>query len=165
MGVYFVTVCCHERKRVFASPARCQWLMDIFPGESAVCDFTVHAYCIMPDHFHFLAEGVSSTSDVLGFVKSFKIKSSRLYDRETSQVLWQKRYFDHILRSGESLESVAWYIWMNPVRAGLSSSLGEYPFAGSFTGLMDRMVPHTNTWTPPWRLTKATASEGGRYKT
>jgi putative transposase len=161
---YFVTACCHERKRVFASPARCQWLIDLFRAESAARDFTVHSYCVMPDHFHFLVEGISLTSDLLGFVKGSKIKSSRLYARDASEMLWQTRYFDHILRPGESPESVAWYIWMNPVRAGLSSRLGEYPFAGSFTGLMERLVSRRPAlWTPPWKPAKATASEGGRY--
>jgi hypothetical protein len=117
----------------------------------------------MPDHFHFLVEGISSTSDLLGFVKSFKIKSTRLYEWETSQVLWQKLYFDHILRSAESAESVAWYIWTNPVRAGLSLSVGEYPFAGSFTGLIERSVSQPDSWAPPCRSARATASEGRRY--
>jgi REP element-mobilizing transposase RayT len=162
-GRYFVTICCHQRQRIFASPARCRWLIDIFRAESAARHFMVHAYCLMPDHFHFLIEGTSSTSNLLGFVKSFKIKSSRLYDEKTSRVLWQNRYFDHILRSGESPESVAWYIWMNPVRAKLSSRLGEYPFAGSFTGLMERLVSRSpELWIPPWKPTKAPASEGGR---
>jgi REP-associated tyrosine transposase len=161
---YFVTVCCHERRRIFASSEYCHWLIDIFRGESAARDFAIHAYCVMPDHFHFLAEGTSSASDLLGFVTSFKIKTSRLYRRGTSQLLWQKRYFDHVLRTGESPESVAWYIWANPVRAGLSSVLGKYPFAGSFTGLMERLVAQPDLWTPPWKPSKATASEGGRYK-
>jgi hypothetical protein len=117
----------------------------------------------MPNHFNFLLEGTSQESDLLGFMKSFKIKSSRAYALETSQALWQKKYFDHILRSRESPESVAWYIWMNPVRAGLSAKAGEYPFAGSFTGLMDRLVSHPESWTPPWKPQKPSASEGGRY--
>ena len=161
---YFVTICCNERNKIFANARLCKWLQDLLRAESSRRDFTVHAYCLMPDHLHFLAEGCSQTSDLLGFVKSFKIKSSRMYARNIPQILWQKKYFDHILRTGESPESVAWYIWMNPVRAGLSSSLGEYPFAGSFTGLMERLVSHRpGLWTPPWKHTKAPASEGGRY--
>jgi putative transposase len=162
---YFVTICCHERNKIFANAERCHWLLDIFRAESSARDFAIHAYCVMPDHFHFLAEGTIQTSDLVGFIKSFRIKTSRLYALKTSQVLWQKKYFDHILRRAAAPESVAWYIWTNPVRSGLSSALGVYPFAGSFTGLMDRLVPQTKVWSPPWKPAKTSASEGGRYKT
>jgi putative transposase len=161
---YFVTICCHERKRIFANPTHCERLLSTFRGEASARAFAIHSYCIMPDHFHFLAEGTSGASDLLSFVKSVKIKSSRVYSRRTSRVLWQRRFFDHILRAGESPESVAWYIWMNPVRQELSPTPGEYPFAGSFTGLIDRLAPRPESWTPPWKPTKAPASEGGRYK-
>jgi len=39
--------------------------------------FDVHAYCLMPDHLHFLAEGTEPTSDLRHFIKSLKIKTSR----------------------------------------------------------------------------------------
>jgi len=162
---YFVTMCCHELNKTFGNPRICEWLRDLLRAETSYRDFAIHAYCLMPDHLHFLAEGRSQTSDLLDFVKSFKIKTSRIHARKTSQPLWQKKYFDHILRTGESPESVAWYIWMNPVRGGMSSALGEYPFSGSFTGLMERLASSSpELWTPPWKPAKAPASEGGRYR-
>jgi len=98
---HFITICCHERRRTFLDPARCKWLLDILRTEAPTRNFAVHAYCVMPDHFHFLAEGTSVSSDLLRFMKSFKIKSSRLYQRQTQQILWQKKFFDHILRPRE----------------------------------------------------------------
>jgi len=159
---YFITLCCFERHPVFANPGRCTWLLDIFRSESLARSFAIHAYCIMPDHFHFLVEGQEPSSDLLGFVKSLKLKTSRRYQAETSQALWQKKFFDHILRRYESPEPVAWYIWLNPVRKGLSAVVGEYPFAGSFTELSKRMASAPTAWTPPWKANPP-ASEGGRY--
>ena len=147
---YFITLCCFERHPVFANPGRRTWLLDIFRAESVARFFAIHAYCIMPDHFHFLVKGQEVSSDLLEFVKSLKIKSSRLYQSETSQVLWQKKFFDHILRGHESPESVAWYTWLNPVRKGLSAAIGEYPFAASFTELSRQLVSTPASWTPPW---------------
>jgi REP element-mobilizing transposase RayT len=34
--------------------------------------FAVHAYCVMPDHFHALVEGLAPDSDLLLFVRNFK---------------------------------------------------------------------------------------------
>jgi hypothetical protein len=36
-----------------------------------------------------------------------------------------------VLRDDEATAAVARYILANPVRAGLTTELGEYPFAGS----------------------------------
>ncbi len=159
---YFLTLCCFDRHPVFANPNRCTWLLNLLRSESAARSFAIHAYCVMPDHFHFLAEGTEPSSDLLNFVKSFKLKTSRIYQSETSHILWQKKFYDHILRSHESLESVAWYIWLNPARRGLAAVAGEYPFAGSFTELSSRLLSTPASWAPPWKP-KAPASEGGRY--
>jgi REP element-mobilizing transposase RayT len=87
----------------------------------------------MLDHIHLLAPGLKPSSDFLNFVKAFKIKTSREFANETNEQLWQKNFYDHILRPNESAESVAWYIWLNPMRARLATSPTEFPFAGSFT--------------------------------
>jgi putative transposase len=148
---YFITMCCFDRRKIFQDPQRCLWLLDVFRRESAARDFAIPAYCVMPDHFHFLAGGLRSSSDLLHFMKSFKLKTSRAYQRQTSRVLWQKKFFDHILRPDESPESVAWYIWLNPVRKGLSAEAGLYPFAGSFTSLWQCRNPDSGKWSPPAR--------------
>jgi len=147
---YFVTICCCNRRKIFANRRRCLWLLEVFRSECAARNFAIHAYCLMPDHFHFLAEGLGRTSDLLNLIKTFKLKTSRAYVRKAGQVLWQRKFYDHILRPNESPESVAWYIWQNPVRKGLSSTPHTYPFNGSFTSGIPRTEPCI-TWLPPWR--------------
>jgi len=160
---YFVTLCCAARRRIFSSPTACRWLIEILRTESEARAFAIHAYCAMPDHFHFLAEGLLPTSDLTNFVLTLKLKATRPYFRKKARALWQKKFFDHILRPSERLEPVAYYIWMNPVRKGLSRSVGEYPFAGSFTQMSAHIESSNSVWTRPWE-SKAPASEGGRYK-
>ena len=147
---YFVTICCSNRRKIFANRSRCLWLLEVFRSECAVRTFAIHAYCLMPDHFHFLAEGLSPTSDLLNLIKTFKLKTSRAYVRQAGQALWQRKFYDRILRPNESPESVAWYIWQNPARKGLSSGPHTYPFNGSFTSGIPRTEPSI-TWLPPWR--------------
>jgi len=118
----------------------------------------------MPDHIHFLAVGLLPSSGFSNFVKAFKIKTSRVYRRKTSQPLWQKKYFDHVLRPDEPIEPVAYYIWMNPVRKGLPTTVGEFPYAGSLTQMFAQMPTPSALWRPPW-TSKAPAAEGGRYRT
>ena len=147
---YFVTICCSNRRKIFIQRSRCSWLLEVFRSECVARNFTIHAYCVMPDHFHFLAEGLQLSSDLLNLIKSFKLKTSRTYAREKGQILWQRKFYDHILRPNEPPESVAWYIWLNPVRKRLSATPHAYPLNGSFVSCVPRTEPSI-TWLPPWR--------------
>jgi putative transposase len=150
---YFVTICCFKRYKLFANQQLCSWLVDVFRSESAARCFAIHAFCVMPDHFHFLAEGLMPSSDLLNLILSFKMKTTRLYRQKSAQPLWQKKFFDHILRSSDSHESVAWYIWQNSVRQGLCAKPSEHPFSGSFTPLILRLCEVPSNWLPPWKQT------------
>src|SRR5215470_16232788 len=48
-------------------------LLILLRSESADRCFRVLAYCVMPDHLHFLVEETDARSDLLHFMKSFKI--------------------------------------------------------------------------------------------
>jgi len=160
---YFATLCCCNRRPIFSDSTACCWLLEVLRSESAARGFAIHAYCIMPDHVHFLAEGLLPSSNFTNFVRALKIKTSRAYCQNASQPLWQKKFFDHILRPSEPIEPVAYYIWMNPVPKRLSRTVGEYAFTGSLTQMSAQMPSPSALWCPPW-TSKAPASEGGRYK-
>jgi putative transposase len=95
--------------------------------------FAIIAYCFMPDHLHVLAEGVVDTSDFTEFVRLFKQQAAFEWKRAAGGRLWQRGYYDHVLREEQDTTAVARYLLENPVRAGLVDSPEEYPFLGSFT--------------------------------
>ena len=47
-----------------------------------------------------------------------------------SAPVWQKQFFDHLLRSRESYAEKWAYVRENPVRAGLVTAAAQWPFAG-----------------------------------
>jgi hypothetical protein len=47
--------------------------------------------------------------------------------------LWQRSYFEHVMRDDEDTFQVARYILDNPVRAGIVRNPEDYPFLGSLT--------------------------------
>jgi putative transposase len=95
--------------------------------------FDVIAYCFMPDHIHLLLEGTHPTADFREFVRIFKQRSSYEWKRTYGTMLWQRSYFEHVLRDDEDTISVARYVLENPVRAGLVSYVEDYPYLGSMT--------------------------------
>ncbi|MBS1841240.1 MAG: transposase [Acidobacteria bacterium] len=151
-GWYFTTICCAGRGRIFSSLSSCRWFLRHLQNVAASRQFLIHAYCIMPDHVHLLAQGMDACSDFLNFMKTLKIKTNREFTKDSGSELWQKKYYDHILRPGESVDRVAWYIWMNPVRAGLAAGVGEYAFAGSLSGMVPSASVIGKDWLPPFRL-------------
>jgi len=50
---------------------------------------------------------MAPTSNLLNFAKSFKQKTAFLYQKQHGLRLWQKNFYDHILRPGETPNHVA----------------------------------------------------------
>jgi REP element-mobilizing transposase RayT len=147
----FITLCCEAKKSVFADGERAWWLIDCVRKEAQASRFAVHAFCVMPDHFHALVQGLDRSSDLLDFVKTLKQKTAFQHRQRLGEVLWQKKFFDHIVRSQDSWERVAWYIWMNPVRKGLCAHAQDYPFSGSFTMDWKGAGRPSSLWHPVWK--------------
>lgn len=156
---FFITVCCANRRKLFTTSKICDWFLNILRVNAATHQFAVHAYCLMPDHVHLLAEGLQPQSDLIQFMRAIKIKTSTPVERKMGEALRQKKFYDHILRSNDSPNAVAWYIWMNPVRANLCQLPEQYPFLGSFTGKWLQPSQPAMGWLPPWRRPKS-APEG-----
>jgi putative transposase len=91
----------------------------------------VHAYCLMPDHLHFLISPKEDGISVLKFTDQYKGKTTHLgWALGWKGKLWQPRYYDHIVRSDESLISISEYILQNPIRKQLVSSVDDWPWCG-----------------------------------
>ena len=89
------------------------------------------AYCVMPDHVHILVTS-EGQANPLTFVERIKGKTTHQFWRRGGEGrLWQRGFYDHVLRPSEATEDLARYILGNPVRKGLADSPGDYPFSGS----------------------------------
>jgi REP element-mobilizing transposase RayT len=86
------------------------------------------AFVVMPDHVHWLLRlrGPTSLSRTVQLMKVFSARHvNSLLRRKGS--LWQRGFYDHAIRTEESLEETARYIVANPLRAGLVGRIGEFP--------------------------------------
>jgi len=87
----------------------------------------------MRDHVHFVVEGQSRLSDLPELIRSWKSKTGFEYKREHGEQLWQRGFYDRVLRTEEDLVAAAIYVIENPVRAELVREARQYPFLGSDT--------------------------------
>src|SRR5215471_4679135 len=162
--IYFVTVCSEKRFAIFQNPCRAKAAIESLDRISKATDILVHAFCVMPDHVHILVEGKNATSDVLRFVAQWKQSTGYTFRHELPRRFWQRRFYDHALRHPEDCESVAWYIWMNPVREGMVARPQEYPFSGSFTVAWPKAKPRITMWVPPWKGEREEKARGDALK-
>ena len=156
-GIYFVTIRCYQRASFFAEGSFAHFVVNHLARLSAEYSLSLHAYCLMPDHLHFLAQGESQHSNVLAFVKAFKQRTTMAHKNREAGPLWQAKFYDHILRKPEELEAVACYIWMNPVRKGLSTAASDYPLSGSQTLDWKKLCGCASLWEPPWKQVSTTS--------
>ena len=130
--VYFVTFCTRDRRKVLATESVHLVLIDY--GRRAVeLDVALGRYVIMPDHIHLFVAG-SFDFDLGVWIRGLKrVVAAAVSGGRTN--LWQRGFFDHVIRNGES-HSEKWnYVRENPVRAGLVESADEWPFQGEIVDI------------------------------
>jgi putative transposase len=149
--ICFVTMGTENRAKFFEDLPTGRWLLEKLLALTGEFGFCLHAYCAMPDHLHFLSEGLFDTSDLVKFVDGFKQRTAYEFSTVHGQRLWQRRYYDHVLRRNEAVEDAACYIWWDPVRKRLCTEPNSYPLSGSQTiDWMKRSLTSTN-WKPSWK--------------
>ena len=85
-------------------------------------DIQVKRYVIMPNHIHLLIavsdSGASGTppptkqnATIARFVSTFK----RFCNKEYGKNIWQRNYYDHIIRNRKDYEDHVKYIYENPI--------------------------------------------------
>ncbi|MCF6391452.1 transposase [Mycobacterium sp. MBM] len=85
------------------------------------------AWVVMPDHCHWLVElRTKSLGELMCRIKSRSSVAVNLATQSTSR-LWQKGYHDRALRREDDLKAAARYLIQNPIRAQLTSRIGDYP--------------------------------------
>jgi len=136
-GVYFITICTENRQKVLSwivggdvldAPKNVELLPHGKIAEKYIHqlnnfyeDITVDQYVIMPNHIHIMLlvrdDGASRTSPptkqhsaVSRFVSTFK----RFCNKEYGENIWQRGFYDHIIRNREDYEEHLRYIHENP---------------------------------------------------
>jgi len=128
--IYCVTVVVSERRRLFLDHRMARATIECLIELRHTMGFNLYCYCLMPDHFHALigpGESHKSLGETLG---AFKSLSTRRYWEWYDGRLWQRQFFDHIIRNEQDFDETITYILNNPVRRGLVANPGAWPYSG-----------------------------------
>ena len=120
--IYFVTICVAHRKSVLANNAA----FSAFKRAVArLRHWKVLAAVVMPDHLHVVVAPEDRDAKVGNFSGALK---RWIREELGASWKWQPGCFDRLLRSDESLHEKWRYLQENPVRAGLVSNSGNWPY-------------------------------------
>ena len=84
----------------------------------------IFPYVIMPDHIHFIVhifegeDGTPPLHSIIGRFKSYTTKKYNEFNKETKQYkkLWQRNYYEHVIRNEKEYFQICEYIYNNPIR-------------------------------------------------
>ena len=120
--VYMITMVTIGRQPWFADFSAARVLIRHLKNENELQRASTLAYVVMPDHLHWLMQ-LGKEVPLAQSVRAVK----SLTTHRLGHPVWQRGFYDHAVRSDEDLQARARYIIANPVRAGLVSSVADYP--------------------------------------
>lgn len=125
--VYLVTTVTHQRRPLFLDLQLGRLVVGCMRELEAKQLARSLAFVVMPDHVHWLLQ-LGQQQALSKLIQLFKGRSARHINlaRQDHGQLWQHGFHERAVRSEESLVEAARYVIMNPVRAGLVASAGEY---------------------------------------
>lgn len=126
--IYFITACTAERRAFLADDNVHAGLIQ-FAKEGERHGVWLGSYILMPDHLHLFVVVDDERLKLSLWVKSLKNTLSKiLRTHGVSAPHWQKGFFDHVLRSGDSYSKKWNHVRENPMRAGVVRDWSKWPF-------------------------------------
>jgi len=116
--------------------------------------FTIHGWVVLPDHFHCLITLPQNDTNFAlrwrlikgGFSKSIPHTEwqSKSRMKRGGRGIWQRRYWEHMIRDERDFSAHMDYIHINPVKHGLVKQVVDWPYS-TFHRLVDQGV-YDNNW-------------------
>jgi putative transposase len=124
-GTFFFTVNLADRSRSLLVD-RIEELRAAVRAVRLAHPFAIDAMVVMPDHLHSIWTLPPSDAD---FSMRWRLIKTRFQWMAGEHGIWQKRFWEHQIRSERDFEAHADYIHFNPVKHGHAAAPGEWPYS------------------------------------
>ena len=140
-GAYFFTVVTYERRPLLQDAAQVELLRRAFAWAKTRRPFSIDAIVILPDHLHCVWRLPEGDADFSGRWRAIKQFVSRRMEAPLSargeKLIWQRRFWEHLIRDEEDWRRHLDYIHYNPVKHGFVNAPEAWPYS-SFTAAVER---------------------------
>ncbi|HXH69880.1 MAG TPA: transposase, partial [Pyrinomonadaceae bacterium] len=126
----FVTIVTEHRQTFFNDERIAEAAVEVLLNLREKYKFNLYSYCLMPDHFHALIGIGDSEMSLSRICGDFKSLSTRAFWQFYDDKLWQRQFFDHVIRNEQDFLETVEYIRENPVKAKLAADWKDWKYAG-----------------------------------
>jgi putative transposase len=156
--VFFTTTKTSMGRNLLQSDRNAQLLVDVLRSLIAEGNFEVHDFVIMPNHVHLLMtlKNGMTIEKAMQLVKGrFSYRLSHEFGHQGD--IWQKGFSEGQVLNPIDFEKCRQYIALNPVKAGLASSAGDFPYCFRFLARKKQVShdhPHAEQGLKPISITE-----------
>jgi len=128
-------------QQIFHDDKEYEIFMELMAEAKAMYDMKILAYCLMPNHFHFLLQPAMA-KELSKYMQWLMTSHVRRYHSShgSSGHIWQGRFKSFIVESDMHLLTVAGYIEGNPVRAGLVNSARDWRWSSHMARFFENIL-------------------------
>ena len=125
-NIYHVMMRGVNRQAIFENDGDRLHFMSVLKECKEISGFRLHAFCLMPNHLHFLIEPAGEPLDLV--FRRIGIRYAVWYNRKHQRAghLFQDRFRSENVENDLYYMTVLRYILQNPMKAGLEPQLGTY---------------------------------------
>ncbi|MBD2577883.1 transposase [Oscillatoria sp. FACHB-1406] len=131
-GAYFLTLCLHNREPLFGEIVNGEMHLNLY-GKTVKTFWEnlerhhervkLDVFTIMPNHLHGIIEltdvitpKAKSLSEIVRGFKTFSARRINQMRKMRNVPVWQRNYYEHIIRDERALEQIRQYVLENPQR-------------------------------------------------
>ena len=150
-GTYFFTVNLAERHRRLLVE-HVDLLRTVVTDVKNRHPFVIDALVVLPDHLHAVWTLPPGDADYAtrwmliktGFSRNIATGERRSESRRKKgeRGLWQRRYWEHLIRDDQDYERHVEYIHYNPVKHGYAALAADWPHSSIHRYISAGMIPH-----------------------
>ncbi len=136
-GTYFFTVNLLERRGNDLLVRHVDLLRDVVRSVKERHPFKIHGWVVLPDHLHCVIELPESDVNFplrwrlikMGFSKALPRyeRLSRVRQKRGERGIWQRRYWEHLIRDERDYRAHVDYVHINPLKHGLVDKVVDWP--------------------------------------
>lgn len=141
-ATYFFTVTTHRRQPLLTDPRCRESLRNTIKLVQLEMPFEIAAWVLMPDHLHTVWQLPPNdkdfslrwslikqhvTRDCAAWLPQQNLSPSR--EKRGEGALWQRRFWEHLIRDETDFSRHLNYIHYNPVKHGYVSNVADWPYS------------------------------------
>jgi putative transposase len=147
-GIYHLTARGNRRQPIFLDDQDRRTFLEIAGIVVRRRGWRCHAYCLMPNHYHLVVE--TPAPDLSRGMQHLNSRYAESFNwrHEVDGHLFQGRFHSVVIESDWHLLELARYLVLNPVRAGLCETPGQWAWSsyGPALGISEQPAFLTLDW-------------------